>query len=239
MSPQLKRSLLSLATEPYRLTGGFNYRWALGKLRYDPMFVALLDQGVIPDGAQVLDLGCGRGLLAAWFLAAEQLAARGQWSGVVAPPQGLYFRGVEQLAREAECGHRALQAVYGNRLEISTGDLREANLRNADVIVMLDVLHYLSYAEQDRLLDRVRAALGAGGLFVTRVGNAGATLRFKLGHFSDRLAAFIQGQRRQQVWCRPAAAWIAALKSRGFAVKAQPMSRGTPFANVMLIAQVG
>jgi predicted TPR repeat methyltransferase len=227
-----------MATDPYRLTGSFNYRWALGKLRYDPMFVALLDQGVIPDGARVLDLGCGRGLLAAWFLAAEQLASRGGWSGAVAPPQGLYFRGVERVAREAECGRRALQAVYGNRLEISAGDLRHANLQNADVIVMLDVLHYLSYGEQDRLLDGIRAALGARGLFVTRVGNAGATLRFRLSQLADRFAALVQGNRRAQTWCRPAAAWVAALKSRGFAVRAQPMSQGTPFANVMLVAQV-
>ena len=41
MSPELKRRLLDMAAEPYRLTGSFNYRWARGKLRYDPMFASL------------------------------------------------------------------------------------------------------------------------------------------------------------------------------------------------------
>jgi SAM-dependent methyltransferase len=238
MSPQLKRRLLHLATEPYRLTGHFNYQWARAKLRYDPVFTSLLDQGVIPDGARVLDLGCGRGLLAAWFLAAEHLAAQGSWSGAVAPPLGLHFRGVELVAREAECGNRALQPVYGNRLELSGGDVRDARLQDAVVIVMLDVLHYIPYPEQDRLLDRVRAALGAGSLLVTRVGNASAGLRFRLSQLADRFGAFAQGHQLSGMWCRPAAAWIAALESRGFAVQVQPMSQGTPFADVMLISRV-
>ena len=74
MQPALKRHLLDHATAPYRATGTLNYRWARGKLGYDPIFAALIELAVFPDGARVLDLGCGRGLLAAWFLAAERLA---------------------------------------------------------------------------------------------------------------------------------------------------------------------
>jgi SAM-dependent methyltransferase len=237
MSPLLKQRLLHMAAEPYRLTGSFGYHCARGKLRYDPMFTFLLEQRVIPDGAQVLDLGCGRGLLAAWFLAAEHLAAQGNWSDGLAPPQGLRFRGVELMAREAECGNRALQPVYGNRLELLAGDLRDANMQSADVIAMLDVLHYLPFEDQDRLLDRIRAALDAGSLFVTRIGNASGGLRFELSHITDRVISIAQGHRLPRLWCRPLAAWIAALESRRFEVQSQPMSRGTPFANVMLLSR--
>jgi SAM-dependent methyltransferase len=229
---------LQLATEPYRSTGNFNYRWARGKLRFDPVFTCLLDQGVIPDRAEVLDLGCGRGLLGAWFLAAERLADRESWSGGAPPPRQLRFRGVELNAREAECGNRALQPIYGDRLALAAGDLRDAKLQPAEVIVMLDVLHYISYEEQDSLLDRIRTVLGRGGLFVTRVGNASGSLRFRFTQITDRCAALAQGRRLSPTWCRPLAAWIAALESRGFSVQAQPMSVGTLFANVMLVSRV-
>ncbi len=238
MSPELKRRLLDLAAEPYRPTGYFNYRWARGKLRYDPMFTSLLDQRVFPDGACVLDLGCGRGLLAAWFLAAERLAVQGAWSGAVTPPRALRFRGVELIARDAECGNRALQSVYGDRLELAAGDLRDATIQSADVVAMLDVLHYVPYPEQDRLLDRVRAALRPGNLFVTRVGNAGSGLRFRLSQLADGLIMLAHGHGLSRMWCRPAQVWTAALEARGFGVLAQPMSQGTPFANVMLVARV-
>jgi hypothetical protein len=156
----------------------------------------------------------------------------------VAPPRGLYFHGIERVARQAECGNRALQPVYGNRLHLSAGDLRDATMDGADVIAMLDVLHYLSYPDQERMLDRIRACLGTGGLFVTRVGDASAGLRFRLSRVGDRLVSFVQGHRRSRIWCRPLAAWIAALESRGLAVQTRPMSQGTPFANVMLISRV-
>jgi SAM-dependent methyltransferase len=238
VSPLLKQGLLALATEPYRQTGNLNFRWARGKLRHDPAFTFLLEQRILPDGAHVLDLGCGRGLLAAWFLAAERLAAEGRWSGAVAPPVGLRFRGIELLEREAECGNRALQPVYGDRLELTAGDLRDANLRSPDVVVMLDVLHYIPYADQERLLDRIRAALHSGSLVVTRVGDAGAGLRFRFGQMVDRLVILAGGRRLPRMWCRPTAGWISALESRGFAVSARPMSAGTPFANVLLISRV-
>ena len=40
-----------------------------GKLRGDPVYAALLAQGLLAGRARVLDLGCGQGLLAAWLLA--------------------------------------------------------------------------------------------------------------------------------------------------------------------------
>ncbi len=238
MQADLKKKLLQLATEPYRATGLSNYHWARGKLGHDPIFTALIELSVFPDGSLVLDLGCGRGFLAAWFLAAEQLAAQGDWTAAVIPPKHLHFRGVEFMAREADCGNRALQPIYGQRVRLSGGDMRVADLSNTDVIAILDVLHYIPIAEQDQMLDRIRAALDQGGLFVTRVGDAGSGLRFALSQVVDLGISFAQGHRLGRMWCRPLADWISALEARGFAVQAIPMSAGTPFANVMLISSV-
>lgn len=237
MPPELKRRMLQLSTEPYRATGYINYRWARGKLGGDPLFPALIEHAILPSGARVLDLGCGRGLLASWLLSAERLAAQGLWPDDVAPPAGLSFRGVDLVAREAECGNRALRPLYGDRVQLSGGDMREAKFDGIDAVAILDVLHYIPYAEQDRLLDRIRAALGREGLFVARIGDASAGLRFAFSQAVDRGISFIQRHRLPQLWCRPLDAWSAALERRSFAVETIPMSTGTPFANVMLVAR--
>ncbi|MHB8348251.1 MAG: SAM-dependent methyltransferase [Acidiferrobacterales bacterium] len=237
MLTEQKRRLLDLATEPYRRTGRFNYHWARGKLWGDPIFTALLERPILPDGARILDLGCGRGLLAAWLLGAERLAALGEWRGNPAPPTGVRFRGIELMERETICGNQALQPLHGERVALRGGDMRDAELDGADVIAILDALHYVSYSEQDRMLDRIRAAIGTGGLFVTRVGDADGGMRFALSQAVDSCMSFIQGHRLARMWCRPLSAWMCALRERGFAVEAVPMSKGTPFANVMLIAR--
>jgi SAM-dependent methyltransferase len=238
MQPALIRHLLDLACAPYRHAGRFDFGWARGKLKHDPIFAALIDLRLLPDNVRVLDLGCGRGLLAAWFLAAERLASTDRWPRhVPRPPQGLRFRGVELMAREADTGNRVLHPQYGPRVQLSGGDMRAADLGDADVIAVLDVLHYIPYADQDRLLDRIHAALPPNGLFITRVGDAAGGLLFRISQWVDRCMSFAQGHRLGRMWCRPVSEWTQALTRRGFSVEARRMSAGTPFANVMLVAR--
>lgn len=239
MTPEFKRKLRDLAAQAYRDCGLFDRRWAAGKLGRDPIFPALIEQRVFRDGSWVLDLGCGRGLLAAWLLAAERLEASGAWPANLArPPQGLRFRGFELMGREAEIGNRALQASFPGRVEFAGGDMREVAIGTTDAVAILDVLHYIDYDAQESLLDRIRIALPTGGVLVTRVGDAGAGWRFGFSQFVDFCMASAQGHRHPPTWCRPLEAWIETLTHRGFAVQVSPMSDGTPFANVMLIARV-
>ena len=238
MQINLKKRLLDIATAPYLIARFRDYYFARGKLARDPMFAALLDQKIFPDSARILDLGCGRGLLAAWLLAAEKLAEEKHWPAAVSPPMGLQFRGIELAARKALRGNRALQAVHGARVALTSGDIRTADIAPVDAITVFDVLHYISHAEQELLLDRIRAALDRGGLFVTRVGDASAGWRFQLSQLVDRYLVFLRGHRVAQTWCRPLSDWRHALETRGFTVEALPMSSGTFFANVMLICRV-
>lgn len=238
MQAPLKRQLLSQACEPYRDTGRANYHWARGKLWHDPAFEGLIDHGLIPDGAHVLDLGCGRGLLASWMLSAERLHQDGRWTSAKRPPSGLRFHGVEIVAREIECGKQALKPLYGDRVELFAGDMRSAQSPAVDAVVILDVLHYVPYADQDQVLDRIRASLGSGGVFITRIGDARGGLRFRFSQLVDRCISFIQGHRLSRMWCRSLADWVHALESRGYVVQTLPMSAGTPFANVMIVSRV-
>ena len=47
---------------------------------------------------------------------------------------------------------------------------------------------------------------------------------------------FSRGHGVPTLHCRPASEWIATLRRLGFSVEAMPMSAGTPFANVLLVA---
>jgi SAM-dependent methyltransferase len=234
----LKKRLLDVATAPYLPFRFRDYYWARGKLFQDPIFTALLDRKVFPDRARILDLGCGRGLLAAWLLAAERLAEEKLWTASVSPPKGLQFRGIDIAAHETWRGNTVLQATHGERVYLSSGDMRTADLADIDAVTILDVLQYIPHDEQDRLLDRIRAALGTGDLFVTRIADASGGWRFRLGQIIDRGMALLRGYRLKQTWSRSLPEWRAALESRGFTVEALPMSDGTLFANVLLICRV-
>lgn len=223
---------------PYRATGSFHYRWARGKLGHDPVFSSLLTQGTLGQCKRVLDLGCGRGLLAAWFLAADQLATTGQWPVRFEVPTGVEFHGVDLHPDACAAGNRALQPHFGDRVSLVSGDMCHADLRGYDAITILDVLHYISFAQQEELLDQVRAALGPGGLLVTRVGNAQGGWRFRFSQWVDLAVAYAQGHRISALHCRTLNDWTRALEARGFTVTVQAMSEGTPFANALLVARV-
>lgn len=213
--------LAAAAAAPYRAASGFALHFARGKLRGDPVFRYLFASALIPPGARVLDLGCGQGLLAALLGAA----------GTLQPGN---YRGIELMPREVARAQRAL----GRRSGVEQGDIRDAAFGAADVIVLLDVLHYLAPPEQDSVLARARDALAAEGLLLLRVADAAAGLPFRLGRWVDRTVARARGHGATQFHCRSVAQWRSALGALGFSVRAEPMSRSTPFANVLLVARV-
>jgi SAM-dependent methyltransferase len=232
----VRNALVETASAPYRPAGRFAWHFARGKLSADPVFTALLARGLIPDAARVLDLGCGQGLLAAWLRAAEQVHARGawpaQWPGA---PRAVRVHGIELMASDV----RRAQAALGADADIIRGDVRNAGLPNADVVVILDVLHYLDYAAQEDVLARVRSALAPRGLLLLRVGDADGGLPFRISAWVDRAVTFVRGHRLERLYCRPLAQWRAMLERLGFRVEVLPMSQGTPFANVLLVGRLG
>lgn len=225
--------LLDAASEPYRNAGRFAYYFARGKLRADPVYRAILELGLLRGRSRVLDLGCGQGLLAAWLRAAEHCYERGTWPwGWPPAPRTLSTRGIELMARDVERARRAL----GSASEVSQADIRSASFGAVDAVVILDVLHYLDPQAQLEVLRRVRAALPTRGLLLLRVGDAGAGLRFRYGQWSDKLVMLLRGHFIVTQHCRSTIQWRMLLRECGFDSEAKPMSQGTPFANVLLIA---
>ena len=117
--------------------------------------------------------------------------------------------------------------------------MRSVAFPPADTVVILDVLHYVERREQDEVLARVRSALGDAGTLLLRVGDAASRRRFATSQWVDRLVFLLRGCRARPQNGRTVSDWIALLVDLGFQVSDRPMSQGTPFANVLLIATLG
>jgi SAM-dependent methyltransferase len=229
-----RAALLDQACEPYRKVGRFAYYFARGKLRGDPVFRAILELGLLSGHRRILDLGCGQGLLAAWLRAAAHCCyERGNWPRTWPPaPCPESMRGIELMGREVDWARCAL----GPAFEVVQADIGSAVFGSADAVVILDVLHYVPAQAQLEVLQRVRAALPVGGLLLLRVSDASGGLRFRFTQWVDQAMLLMRGYGRVDLHCRSIEKWRQLLGEYGFDTRAEPMSHGTPFANVLLIA---
>ncbi|RXZ43871.1 class I SAM-dependent methyltransferase [Crenobacter cavernae] len=235
MKAALLERLCRMASEPYRRAGRFAWHFARGKLAGDPAFASLLEYGPIRDGAAVLDIGCGQGLLAAWLDAACTLAEQGDWPDDWPPPPRLaHYLGVELNPAEARRARLALAAATSR---IVCADMRELTLSPVDVVVLMDVMHYVAPADQRKLLARAHAALRPDGILLLRVGDAGAGWRYRYSALIDTLVCWLRHRRAMPLSGRTLAGWHTLLGELGYA--ASPLqSRGGPsFANHLLIAR--
>lgn len=228
--------LLDRASEPYRGAGRFAWHFARGKLGRDPVFRHMLAAGLIPPGARVLDIGCGQGLLASLLRACAAMRAAGEWPQAwPEAPAGTQFTGIELMPRDVARARAALGE--GGEARFVCGDMRSEAFPSSHAVVILDVLHYVTHAEQDAVLQRVHDALVPGGRLLLRVGDAAESRGFAISQWVDRAVTRVRGHTVAPVYGRPLAEWIAQLRKLGMQVEPRPMSQGTPFANVLLVAQ--
>ncbi|MEK9950839.1 MAG: class I SAM-dependent methyltransferase, partial [Curvibacter sp.] len=214
----LPPALLEQATAPYRPLGKFAWHFARGKLGGDPAFAGLLQRGLIPAQARVLDIGCGQGLLASLLgsLTGDSPAERAWPAGWAPPPVGARVHGIELMPRDVERARQALDHL-GERARFTQGNMCSTAFTPADAVVILDVLHYVDYAAQDDVLRRVREALAPGGVLLLRVGDAAAGLPFRISNWVDAVVTFVRGHRLTRLYCRPLDAWQEQLHQLGFA----------------------
>lgn len=237
------RELHEAATLPYRKGGSFAWHFARGKLGRDPVFRGLLERGLI--GAQhrrVVDIGCGQGLFASLLASMSVMQKQGRWPKAwAATPPAADYTGIELMPKdvaraEASIGH--LQPAP----RLLCADMCAAALPECDLVVILDVLHYVELEAQEGVLRRVRDALQRGGnaqaRLLLRVGDASSTRGFAISQWVDRTVTRVRGHKVSPTWGRPLAEWKALLQRLGFRVQSIPMSEGTPFANVLLVADL-
>jgi len=83
-------------------------------------------------------------------------------------------------------------------------DMRHAALPACDLVVVLDVLHYVDHAAQQAVLAGVRDALQASqGRLLLRIGDAGSRRGFAVSQWVDRAVTMARGHRVAPTFGRP------------------------------------
>ena len=233
-------ALATAASAYYRPAGQFAWRFARGKLGGDPAFRALLAQGLLSHRhahpGPRLRAGTARGLAPRRAQRARARAARGPPRGPRRPQMRSYV-GVEINPPEVRRARRAFAADAGARLQVLHGDITAVDYGAPDAVVILDVLHYLDYPAQERVLEKRARRSAAQGVLLLRVGDAAGGLGFAFSKAFDRSVACMRRGTWRPLQCRPLGDWRELLERQGFRARRAPMSAGTPFANTLLVAQ--
>jgi uncharacterized protein len=130
------------------------------KLRLEKYYLPF--HRLLPMNGHILDLGCGYGFLCYML---QFLSEQRNITGVDYD---------EEKIDVAEHGY-----LKSNRLKFYCADVTQFPLEKYDGIVISDVLHYLSYEDQETLLQRTIDALNPGGILLIREGNADLKARHK------------------------------------------------------------
>jgi uncharacterized protein (DUF2062 family) len=230
----LRAHWVNRASRSYQALGLGIWEAARGKLQHDPVYWRLVRSGDLPNSGQLVDLGCGRGLLLAAIDAAAQLDREGAWSAdVPTPPASLELRGLEMSAKAV----RVARVSLAERARIDRVDLRTADIPRCDAVTLIDVLHYLGAKEQEELLSRSVAALAEGGTVWIREADAAGGFRFFLTRLQERLSSWARLELARPFHYRSAQSWQLLLRERGLEAEIQPMAHGTPFANVLVVGR--
>lgn len=233
-SPGFTDELRERTSRLYLGAGIFDWEFVRGKLRWDPLYFALLRRGILPRSGRLLDLGSGRGIVSALLRTAREMAAEGRYPSDWSPPPVVEVVAFERNPKALAAARQALGEEHAG----AAVDLTAAKFPPTEGALLFDVLHYLPADGQRRLVASVAAALAPAGLLILREADADGGLRFLCTRIAERLAALARGHWRQRFHYRSADGWRQLLTGAGLDCLADhPMATGTPYSNILLVAR--
>jgi len=204
-----------------RVAARFGERWlrmyAWRKLRSDPIFSAAFE--LLRESSEpLLDVGCGVGLLAFYLRERNFL-----------PP----ISGLDRDRRKIDRANAVKRGVYDD-LDFIEQDVCDPIAQTGN-IVLFDLLHYLDPNEQARLLSRLAARVGPGGLLVIRDCPHDGNARFWLTHLAERFAQTTTWNMRASLHFPTREKIFAAFDQERFSHTVVPLWGRTPFNNHLFI----
>lgn len=190
--------------------------YVASKLRFDPI-ARLIDEATEALG-NVFDVGCGRGQLGLLLYELGKVHQLG---------------GFDWDERKVHVAQAAAMSVGRYVRE----DVRTAAIPTSDTIIIADVLHYLSFEDQDALLARAAAALSKGGTLIVRDVDARRTLASHLTRACERIGVRLRVNRGQKLSFRSREEQLAIIDRVGLVIKDVLMTPGSSLDNVLIVAE--
>jgi SAM-dependent methyltransferase len=204
------------------------FHYLRAKLLADPVAKLIADLAVgEPNGfGVVFDVGTGRGQLPLLLI---ELGAATSASGID------WDRDKIAIAERAATGQTGdLSRVDAT---FTHGDAHTVSFDAADTVLLVDVLHYFTHEEQDKLLDRAALAVRPGGRILVREADAQRGWRSFMTLAEERFFTFIGFNRAERVRFRPAREIAARLEANGLRCIIRPAWGKTPFSNVLVVGR--
>lgn len=190
-------------------------RW---KVRANPAYDAVAER-LRGRTNPVVNIGCGIGLLAHFLRA----------SGIEVPIDGVNFD-----ARKIAAAREAAAGLAG--VTFARGDARQPFPAGRDVI-MLDILHYFSPGDQQRILANAAAAVPAGGIVLIREGLRDSSWRYALTWFVNGAARLFRWMKAERLHFPTRDEITAAFP--GFQAEITPLWGKTPYNGYLFVFRRG
>jgi uncharacterized protein (DUF2062 family)/SAM-dependent methyltransferase len=197
------------------------------KLLTDPVTKMIVDRLGERDGTlgEVLDLGTGRGQMPLIMLELGS-ATRA--------------RGLDWDEDKVENATRAASAAPELAASFEVADLADVDgppFAAADTVLLIDVIHYMTLAEQDALLGRAAEAVRPGGRLIVREADTERGWRSWMTLAEELFFTTLRFNRGARVRFRPAREIAERLGEHGLECRVEPAWGKTPFSNVLIIAE--
>jgi uncharacterized protein (DUF2062 family)/2-polyprenyl-3-methyl-5-hydroxy-6-metoxy-1,4-benzoquinol methylase len=189
------------------------------KLRTDP---AVRRLSALGDLGRVIDAGAGRGQMGLFLW---ELGRVSELSGFDSDARKLAVAGAA--------------ATSNGHYEVNTLETYAPALHATDSVLLIDVLHYLTPAEQDAALARIKRWLRPGGRILIREVGDRAWIRGAITRFAERLATLTGYNRASSSLAfRPLRELVTCLETLGFVCAVNDASADTPFDNALIVAEL-
>lgn len=163
----------------------------------------------LPKKGIIIDLGCGQGVIAYYLANIKQRNVIG-----------------------VDLNVKRLPKKNLKNLKFIKSDIRKYNVKNANGIIVSDVLHHISVQDQHALIKNVSKNLKSGGIFIVKEIDTDEFTRSKLSRFWDFIF-----YPKEEIYFRSAKDLKKELENFGFKVKVKKSSRLFPGSTNLFICK--